>query len=118
LIPKVITKDKFFYDGVSLHLDIDLGFIEYFNFELNSKEIFKAEKIELHLPSENLITRDSATNRFILELQIHHKLESKNKIINSPNNQIDVKNAIISILFEVGKMETGDKFFDQLTLIT
>ncbi len=106
--------DKFFYDGIGIELPIALGTLEYFNYNSNTQELYKAEKISLHVPAEHVITRGATTNRFVLELQIHHKYLSKNQIQSSHKSPFEVKKAVISILFEIGHMEEGDKFFNQM----
>lgn len=113
-MPTSLAVSKFFYDGVGLGLNIPLGTLAYFNFRSNTQEIYEAHKISLHFPSEHIITRGSNTKRAVLELQIHHRFLSKNQIESTVKNPIDVKKAVLSVLFEVGTMEEGDKFFNQM----
>ncbi len=97
-----------------MELPIALGTLEYFNYRSNSQEIYEAHKISLHFPSEHVITREAATNRFVLEMQIHHNFKTKNQVDTTHKNPIDVKKAVLSVLFEIGKSEEGDKFFTQM----
>lgn len=103
--------NKFFYDGEKLLLNINLGTLEYFNFEHDTKETFQAHRIEVHLPSEHLVTKNGATKRTILELQIHHKIVAINQVIKSKKYKQNIKNAVVSILFQTGFMEEDEKFF-------
>lgn len=97
-----------------MELPIDLGTLEYFNYRSNAQEIYEAHKISLHFPSEHVVTREATTNRFVLEMQIHHIFKTKNQIDTTHKNPIDVKKAVLSILFEIGNLEEGDKFFNQM----
>lgn len=106
--------DKFSYDGVGLELNLNLGILEYYNYLSNTQETYEAHKLSLHFPSEHVVTRDHTTDRFVLELQIHHKFLSRNQVISNQKNPINVKQAVLSILFDVGNLEEGDKFFNEM----
>jgi hypothetical protein len=88
--------------------------LEYYNFNSNTKEIYQAHKISLHLPSEHVVTREENTNRFVLELQIHHKFVSRNQVLSDHKNPMDVKKAVLSILFDISNFDEGDKFFNEM----
>jgi len=113
-MPEKLLKDKFFYDGIGLYLDVNLGKIEYINFDTKAKDTFEAYRIEIHLPSEHMVTKHGNSNRPILELQIHHRFHSSNLMYKKTLDPINVKKAVISILFEIGNLDEGDKFFDQM----
>jgi hypothetical protein len=114
-MPTDLTIDKFYYDGVGMELNnINLGTLQFFNYRSNTQEIYEAHKISLHMPSEHIITRGLTTKRSVLELQIHHKFITKNQIQSSHKNPINVKKAVLSVLFEIGHLEEGDKFFGQM----
>ena len=113
-MPNCLSINKFLYNGVGLEMPIALGTLEYFNYLSNMKEIYEAHMISLHLPSEHIITRGTITNRFVLELQIHHRFLTRNQVDGSHKNPIDVKKAVVSILFNIGHMEEGDKFFNEM----
>lgn len=113
-IPADNSKEKFFFDGNKLILDIKLGKLVYRDFEADSKETFIAHKLQIIFPSEHYITRNGITNRNIIELQIFHKLLSTNQVLISHRKPVQINNAIVSILFNVGSVDEGDSFFNTM----
>jgi hypothetical protein len=102
-------KKYFCYDGSRFTLEVDLGKTYFLN-EKGAEEIFKAERIELKLPSEHWVTERSRTPRYAVEMQIYHTLikSSNPKITNSKG---DINFMIISIFYDVHDV-LEDPFFD------
>lgn len=103
---------KLYYDGDRVSFDIPLGDITYTNAK-GAKEIYKAERIELHFPAEHYVTFNKQTPRYALELQIVHSLQSTNNM-KITTEKIKVNKAIVSILFTLGELDEGDIFLNQL----
>jgi len=93
-------------------MDIKLGNITYFN-RKGAMEVYEANRIELHLPSEHYVTMNGQTPRYALEVQIYHILKSTDNLLIT-NEVMKVNKAVISLLFTVGELEEGDIFLNQL----
>ena len=93
-------------------MDINLGTITYNNFA-GAKETYTANKIEFHFPAEHYVTKEHQTPRYALEVQIFHtlKLSDNSK---ATNKQIQVNQAIVSILFTIGDAEEPDVFLNEM----
>jgi hypothetical protein len=114
-MPSKIIQSQFFYDGEKLTMPINIGDIEYFNSDTQSKEKFEAYKIDIKLPSEHLITVDGLTKRTVLEMQIYHKLISREYVlINHNTSPLNVKEVITSILFLNQDSKFDERFFQEM----
>ena len=101
------------YDGRGLSVKVDIGDL-IFTHSDGTEEHYKANQIDLHYPSEHTITLNTQSPRFPLEIQIIHRLiKTSNK--NLTNFNIDVKKAIVSILFRGDStMTEGDAFLSRM----
>ena len=114
-MPSNKIQSQFFFDGEKLTMPVNIGDIEYFNSDTDSKEKFEAYRIELKLPAEHYVTVDGLTKRCVLEMQIYHKLTSRqNILIKHQSSPINVKEAVMSILFLDQDSLTGDRFFQEM----
>jgi carbonic anhydrase len=114
-MPENSDQHQFYNDGEKLSINAKIGSIEYFDTDTNTIDKFEAHKIELHLPSEHYITEDGITNRYVLEMQIHHKITSRqNILINHEFAPVNVKQVIVSMLFVQQDSEFGDRFFESM----
>ena len=104
---------KLYFDGDLLYIDINLGDMIYYNVENGAKEIYTANKISFHFPSEHYITQHNQTPRYALEIQIWHKSKETNNLL-STNEKSKVEQAAVSILFTQGDLEEGDMFLNEL----
>lgn len=111
-MPEEAVNKKLYYDGDRVFMDIKLGKLIYNNIK-GAKEIYESERIELHFPAEHYITINGQTPRYVLELQIYHSLKKTDNLLVT-NEQVKVKQAVMSILFTVGDLEEGDIFLNQL----
>jgi carbonic anhydrase len=104
---------KLKYDGRGLSLKAEIGKMIFTHAD-GTQEVFEANQIEFHYPSEHTITLNSQTPRYPLEIHIIHRfIKTSNR--NTTNLNIQVKKAIISILFK-GDSEIieGDAFLSSL----
>ena len=111
-MPKDAINKKFYYDGSSIYLDIDLGEIKYYK---NTGEVdyYKSHRIEIHFPAEHYITKEKQTPRGSVELQIHHtKTKTEGDKTSEEEFPMRTNRAVISILFTVG--EQSDIFFSRM----
>lgn len=100
------------YDGASIGMDINLGTVTFVN-SAGTTEIYKAERIEIKVPSEHYITTNSITPRYEVELQIHHSFE-RSENMNVTNKLFKVNKMILAVLFNIGNQTEGDVFFNQI----
>ena len=111
-MPADASTNKLYYNGDRLYLEMKLGNLTYFNSK-GAQELYEANRIELHFPSEHYITKDGQTPRYALELQIYHTLK-KSSNQQATNSEMKVNQAAVSILFTVGDLEEGDMFLNSL----
>lgn len=104
---------KLKYDGRGLSLKAEIGKMIFTHAD-GTEEVFEANQIDLHYPSEHTITMNSQTPRYPLEVHIIHRfIKTSNK--NTTNLNIQVKKAIISILFKGdSSLVEGDAFLSRL----
>lgn len=114
-MPDHVIQSQFYNDGEKLTMRTNIGDIEYYNSDTDAKDKFTAYKIDLKLPSEHYITVGGVTKRCVLEMQIYHKLTSRQSIlINHNSSPINVKEAVVSMLFVAQDSEFGDRFFQEM----
>jgi len=111
-VPEDGLRKKFMFDGERAYMDLDLGNMAFFN-RRGADEVYKAYRIELHFPSEHYVTMFGQTPRYSLELQIFHHYVASSKA-EVTNKFLKVNKAVISVLFNVGPVEDGDEFLEQL----
>jgi len=107
---------KFNYDGDKLYVEVDIGTMRhtYNDNEKRAEEVYRAYKIEIHLPSEHYITVKGKTPRAAVEIQIFHNLESTDNP-EATNIVMSVGQSIVSILLDI-KGETQDLFLASMGL--
>ena len=93
-------------------MDINIGKMAFIN-KRGANEIYEANRIELHFPSEHYITINNQTPRYPLEMQIYHNLVVTDSAKNT-NRSIKVNRAVVSVLFTLGDIKEGDEFLNQL----
>lgn len=102
------------WDGEKFGTEIPLGKMIYNNAD-GAVETYVATAIEIHYPSEHMLTNsNNLTPRPDIEIQIHHKLENTS---NDPvtNMKIKVKNSIVSFfLSSVFNIGVNDNFLEGL----
>jgi hypothetical protein len=93
-------------------MDINLGTVTYHN-AAGATEVYKADRIELKVPSEHYLTRYNLTPRYEMEMQIHHSFE-KSDDMNVTNKVFKVNSLNLAILFDIGNNIEGDLMLNQL----
>lgn len=106
---------KFYYDGSRIYMEVDLGEMTHQNQE-GANEIYRAYKIEIHVPAEHYVTEKGQTPRSAVEIQIHHKLLSSD-YPEITNKVLLVKESIVSILLEI-EGENPDLFLESTGFIS
>lgn len=114
-MPNTVKQHQFLFDGNKLTLNTNIGDLEYFNSDTDAIDKFEAYKIDIKLPSEHYLTNDGLTKRCVVEMQIYHKLTSRQNIIVNHNfSPVNVKRAVLSVLFVAQEDEFGDRFFQEM----
>lgn len=109
-IPKG-ERQKMYFDGDKLYIEIELGTITHVN-DSGAKEIYKAKRIEIHVPSEHYITKLGSTPRAAVEIQIFHDIVTTD-LPEITNQILLVRKSVVSILLYI-EGDMPDLFLDAM----
>jgi len=101
----------FYYDGDKLYLEGDFGQMTFYN-EEGAIEKYKASRIEIHTPSEHIITKHGKSPHYAVEIQIYHDFVISD-FPNITNKEMQVRQSVVSILLSE-EDDVNDIFLESL----